>query len=313
MTSTCILCPTYRRDDTPHTPDVDPVCDVCRWRVHRDMAAVGRLHRDLAVDEVLDRDHRTVAILDALGVPTGQYRWRDPAAAVLPVGAVAGRSGQPVVSGTREPSVPIDLDRIDLTAPARHGTVHDPYHDQIGHISTATVLDSWAYALRAALFATERRPDGSVDALVRWFLTGAPVSRLDTACTRYAAVTDLAGEIRRLCTALRDAAGESEPPPQVLWGVPCRRCKEVSRLVREDLYVACRKCGLLLTLIEYRAWTAQEARRHTPPARPSAQDEAPPAAPVDDGTAEPDRHATSAPVPYDNAAGDPRPHDPDLA
>ncbi|MEU4218103.1 hypothetical protein [Actinoplanes sp. NPDC026623] len=259
--STCICCAVYRPDATPHTPTDGPVCAVCRRRLHRDVAAIGRLHHDLTTPEPVEGDQRLIEVVGDDGTPTGERRWADPAAALLPVGAISARSGQPIVTGTRDPVTPVDLDTVDLTAPANHTTVQDPHHDQIGHISAATILDSWCHALHVAVFPLDRRPDATVAALVSWLTGGWAESRLDTACSQYPAVADLAGEIRRLCGAMRGAAGEIEPKPQVLWGVPCRRCNLASGLVRDEEYIECGNCQLLLTDAEYRAWLTKAAKR----------------------------------------------------
>ncbi|MEU7905338.1 hypothetical protein [Actinoplanes sp. NPDC049118] len=259
--TTCICCAIFRPDATPRTPTDGPVCAVCRWRLRRDVVAIGRLHRDLTTPELVDGDRRLVEVVDDEGNPTGMHRWADPAAAVLPVGAVPARSGQPIVTGTRAHSTPIDLDTIDLIAPANHVTVHDPYNDQIGYISAATILDSWCRALHVTVFPFEPRPDATVPTLVSWLTGGFPESRMDSVCSQYPAIPDLAGEIRRLCIAMRGAAGETELKPQVLWGVPCRRCNLVSHLLRDEEYIECGNCQLLLTDAEYRTWVAEATKR----------------------------------------------------
>lgn len=266
MTDTCVCCPIYRPNATAHTPTTGPVCGPCRSRMHRDAFAVPRLHHDLSVGDRFDVDRRLTDVLDDRGHPTGQYRWADPIAALLPAGAVAARSGQPVVTGTRAYSTPIDIDTIDLTAPARHGAVPDEHGDQIGHLSAATLLDGWAHAFRVALFPTHSRPEPTVYALVRWLTHGAPTSRLDTACTHYPAIAGFAAELRHLCAALRGAAGETEPARQVLWAVPCPGCNKVSQLVREADYIECDACGRLLTDTDYRTWAAETARKLRPAA-----------------------------------------------
>ena len=238
------------------------MCAVCRWRLCRDVSAIDRLHYQLSGPDDLVVDRRQVAVLDEDGGVTGEVRWRDPAAAVLPAGAVASRVNATAgVSGTRNPQAPTSLDAVDLTGPARHATIHDPYHDQVGYVSAATVLDSWVRLLRVELFGHQRLPAATVGSLTDWLLAGGVVSRLEIACNRFAAVDEMTVELRDLLSALRSVAGETEPPPRRYLGVPCRGCNVVSQLVQEGDYIECEHCQLLLNPDELQQWLTTAAQR----------------------------------------------------
>lgn len=238
------------------------VCEVCRWRLCRDVSTIARLHYQLSGPEDLVADRRQVAVLDEAGLATGELRWRDPAASAMPAGAVSSRVNATAgVSGTRDPQAPTSLDVVDLTGPAVHATIHDPFGDQIGHLSAATVVDSWVRLLREELFGHERLPSATVDDLTDWLLAGGSVSRLEIACNRFLAVDEMTVELRDLLSALRSAAGETEPQPRRYWGVPCRGCNTVSQLVQEDDWIECERCQLLLSPEEFQQWLTTAAQR----------------------------------------------------
>ena len=228
----------------------------------RDVSAIDRLHYQLSEPDDLVVDRRQIAVRDEDGRVSGEVRWSDPAAAVLPAGAVASRVNATAgVSGTRDPLAPISLDAVDLTGPVRHATIHDPYRDQVGYVSAATVLDSWVRLLREELFPHERLPAATVWDLTDWLVAGGAVSRLEIACSRLAAVDEMTIELRDLLSALRSVAGETEPPPRRYLGVPCRGCNVVSQLVQEGDYVECERCQLLLNPDEFQQWMATAAQR----------------------------------------------------
>jgi hypothetical protein len=258
----CLCCPVYRPQLKPRWANVPSVCEVCRWRLCRDVSAIDRLHYQLAGPDDLVADRRQVAVLNGAGLATGELRWCDPAAAVLPAGVVASRVNATAgVSGTRDPQAPISLDVVDLIGPAVHATIHDPFGDQVGYLSAATVLDSWVRLLREELFGHERLPGATVGSLADWLVAGGAVSRLEIACSRFLAVVDMTVELRDLLSALRSVAGETEPQPRRYWGVPCRGCNTVSQLVQEDDFVECERCQLLLNPEEFQQWLTTAAQR----------------------------------------------------
>lgn len=268
----CVLCLLYRPEQPPRRPDQPPVCDGDRRRLDRDLAAIAAMHQRLAEPGPVEHDRRWYRALDADGNPTGQIRRNDPVAALLPAAPVRPRSGQPIVSGTRTPGAPIDLDTLDLTAPARNGTVHDPHRDQTGHLPVATELDQWVRDWRDVLWPDASLPQPDVDALVWWLQAG-----LDDACTWHPAIDEFARDVRRLRGVLRGALGETDPRPQVLWGVTCRGCDE-PQLVRHpgDTWIECDGCGRLYTETEYRDRLTEAAGRvaHNWPAQRAVEETA---------------------------------------
>lgn len=195
-------------------------------------------------------------------------RARDPLAFILPAGPVPGASGAPRVSGTAEPSSPLNLDVwAMLTGPLqwdrttrgyvrRPETVHDERGDQVGPVGVAWVLDAWCGDWADYRGKGERRPTERVHFQVAWL-----ANRLDWACDEHPAVDDFAAELRGILRTLRRLTGQQEPRPQLCEGVPCRRCdlKTLYRLPG-DTYIECDPqrryggCGLLLTEAEFRQW-----------------------------------------------------------
>ncbi|MFG1872174.1 hypothetical protein [Micromonospora arborensis] len=112
MPDDCVLCRVYRPDSQPRRPDRMPVDEGCRHRFDRHLADVGDLTAELLDQQT--RDHAYHGRVDG-----------DSVAALGGAGPIRARSGQPVVSGSRERALPIDADLIDLMAPARAGTVRD--------------------------------------------------------------------------------------------------------------------------------------------------------------------------------------------
>jgi hypothetical protein len=238
----CILCRVYRPDGQPrHAADV---CPADRARLERDLLAIPGLFRRVVDGEDPVSDHRWHEVVDADGQPTGQLRRRDPVAGLLPVGAVAARVHQASVTGSRDAPLPIDVDAVDLTAPARSvGAATGDARDQIGYLPVATVLDSWARHFRDCLRPGFRLPRPDVDSLVAFL----DRHLLDAVEALPAVLPSFAGDLRALGSALRHILQENEPVPQPLLGVRCRRCRTMSTLVPWPTgeYVECRACGQL--------------------------------------------------------------------
>jgi hypothetical protein len=210
-------CICRRRD-----PEYGQVCPACRSSLAGWLREVAHLYADL-----LDRD-------DVLR-SSGGYGW---------------------VSGTHEAPVPIRLDATDLTMPARGGAVVDADHDQIGHLSIAAVLDSWADDWRMHRRRGEGPPEPVVPALCRWL-----EDRLEDACDDHPAIADFADELRGIRTALYGVLGLFDVP-DFKHGVPCRSCDSLTLVqfspseFMATNWVECTTCGLLLNDEEYAVWTA---------------------------------------------------------
>lgn len=253
----CVLCMVYRPDKQPRSTERPPVCEHDRSRLVRELAAVGAMHDRLVNPPPIDADRRRANVLDKQGRPTGELRWRDPVAAVLPVDSIRNGVGAPPVSGSREALVPVNLTALDLTGAARrpNPTADARAHpeDQIGRLSVATALDSWVRDWRDLLYRDHRLPVPVVPTLSAWLS-----NRIDDACDRHPIIADFAAELRDLASALRGALGETEPRPVLLDGIPCRKCDLVSLLRRPgDEYIDCDGCGLLYTEGEYREWVGR--------------------------------------------------------
>lgn len=182
----------------------------------------------------------------------------------LPAGPVRAPNGSARVSGSRDAPVPVSLDLVDLTLPARPGS-RAPHargvlgydDDQIGWLSVATELDTWVRDWRTYPRCPGTvAPEPTVTAMVRWF-----VGRLDWACDEHPAVDEFAGDVRRLLAACRRVVGDVEQRPEYLDGVPCSGC-DLMALYRErgSKYRAeCGGCGKLYTDEEYERWIGMMA------------------------------------------------------
>lgn len=177
--------------------------------------------------------------------------------ALLP--AVLGRqdSAGERVSGSREAPVPLELEVVDLLAPARastrrlyaRGLLGD--EDQVGTLSVATILDTVVGDWRAHRARGERQPPPMVGALAGWLLT-----RLDDACDDYPLVGDSFGEIRELMAAVRAQLRLKRHIERL--PAPCPTCDTLA-LYREvdphrgaSGWVECGGCHRLWSEDEYR-------------------------------------------------------------
>lgn len=202
----------HRRD-----PREGRVCEGCRSRLAGWLAELPHLYADLlARDDVLRSE-----------------------------------GGHGHVSGTHDAPVPIRVDAVDLTLPAR-GSVSDTGHDQVGHLPTASVLAAWADDWRTARNQREGRPDPQVRVLCRWL-----GDRLDWATAHHPAISDFATELGDVRRALYGVLGLFDIPDYKR-GVPCRSpACEALHLVQQNgsPYVECLSCGRLYTQGEYTEWT----------------------------------------------------------
>jgi hypothetical protein len=179
----------------------------------------------------------------------------------------SGSTG-PRVSGSHEPPLPLRIDALDLTMPARAGTVHDDHGDQVGHPAVATVLDQWVDDWRGTRATGEGRPAPTVPALVGWLTV-----RLDWACESHPAVDEFVAEMRRLRSILRAVSGDAPARPQRLT-LPCQDCNQLAlvRVVaREVRPVCCRACGRSWSENEYAEWVGVLAHAVRVPATDDAR------------------------------------------
>lgn len=126
-----------------------------------------------------------------------------------------------------------------------------PAGDQIGHISVAAVLDSWAVWWVAARNRGERMPVPTVAALHGWLR-----ERLGWACDEFEGVDGFDAELRHLRGALRGVLNLVEPRPQLM-DQPCPGCGYLTLIRRpgENLIDCDREqCKRVYTLDEYAAW-----------------------------------------------------------
>ncbi|GAA0738662.1 hypothetical protein Drose_04295 [Dactylosporangium roseum] len=212
----CPAC--WRRD--PHTPQL---CGVCRSRFRTWLVEIPDLHAQLLAEE-----------------PSG----------------IAGQRAGGRVSGSKERPLPIRVDPLDLTGPARHVWLLG--EDQVGYESVASVLDFWVRDWREARGGLERLPEPSVPVLAAWLLR-----RADDAMDAHPAVDECFEDVRRVHGALRAQLGLVDPRPEYLDGVPCKRCGAATlwRVPGSDYASECAipTCKGLLTEDEYAAWTSEVA------------------------------------------------------
>jgi hypothetical protein len=165
----------------------------------------------------------------------------------------SGNAG-PRVSGSREAPLPLRVDALDLTMPARGGTVHDMHGDQTGHIAVASILDQWVEDWRDHRGKGERRPEPpSVIVLTDWL-----GKRLDDACHDHPAIDEFAADMRRLRRTLRMVTGDGPVRPERLTG-PCPGCDQLT-LVKDDGDIRCRACWVALSQDEYDQWVGALVR-----------------------------------------------------
>lgn len=168
----CVTCPVLRPADAPRIPDDGPVCNGDQRSLRTYLSEIPDLYAQLD--------------------------------------ATPGRSSAEKVSGSREAPLPLRVDPLDLTMPARQASAEVKYRgdwshlggdpDQVGHLSVATELDFWVTDWRAWRDRGEHPPDPTVSALTHWLLV-----RLDD-CWTHPAVVEFAGAVQRLVKMLRAIA-----------------------------------------------------------------------------------------------------------
>lgn len=241
----CVLCPVYHPSSERHAPDRFQTCPYGRRRLERDRLAV------LSMFNRLDGFPGEQIVDDRVG-PDG--RPRDMISLLLPMAVTPSASKKPSVSGSKERQLPINVQIVDLMAPATWGPLKQG-HDQVGVISVATMLAQWIERWQALY-----EPDSKFFAVYAGTLMNWIGYRLERFADHDPNIDMFAEGLLHLKSQLRTALGEQEPKPIVMWGVPCRRCDQVSTLVLDpedpDYYRECsdKDCGLLMTEDDYKAW-----------------------------------------------------------
>lgn len=243
----CVLCSHYHPHSEPHPPDRGQACPSGRRRLENEVLTLRSSYRRL-----LEQNQGNEALIpDPKELPP-EREWgaADPTNRDLPAATVPSPSKQPAVSGSRERQIPL-TDVADLTAAARTGSVRDPYGDQQGRHSVATMLNEWIGSWHEAFFPQHRRPAPTVEAMLGWLLG----VRLELVSDAEPAIADFAAEVAELNAVILYHLGEIPPKRQPMWGVPCPRCDLMSQLTLDpqdpDKYRECANCGKLMTAHEY--------------------------------------------------------------
>lgn len=174
------------------------------------------------------------------------------------------RPGGVYVTGSHEAPLPLRVDALDLTMPARAGTVRDPYGDQVGHVPVASELDQWVDDWREHRGKGERRPEPpTVTVLASWL-----AKRLADACADHPAIDEFAADMHRIVNTLRAATGDTPSPPQRL-PTPCSYCDQLTLVrvpARDVRPICCRACGRSWSEEEYAEWAGELAHAVSVPA-----------------------------------------------
>jgi len=186
---------------------------------------------------------RTATDLDAVGTlyPHLLDALAHPPAGILTAGPIPGRSNHTRVSGTPAPAVPIDIDLLDLTAPARART-----EPETGLLSVATVLDAWVTDWRHQRGLRERRPDQHAAELAAWL-----TNRLPWATTNHPRIGQFAVDIGQLHNQVTRVLGLTELVHRLPAACPTCDRKALTRHNGHDR-VECGSCGRIWTEDEYR-------------------------------------------------------------
>lgn len=272
-THTCLTCPVMHTDRDPRIPNQPPVCDGDRHTLDTWLVEIANLHADLINDEPAIVDQRRHERFGTAYLPDGHRHTfsrgltpSDPLANLGGVAPINSRSRQPSVSGSRERPIPINAAAHDLKAPARvpNLTTATIAEDQIGHLSAATILDSWVRDTRDTLWPGHHLPPATVDELAQWLR-----NRLPDICDQHPAITDLAAALRNLRGALRSTTGQIEDRPEPCTGIPCRRCDLTTLFRQPGGSVECINpdCQAVLHAEEYTDWVKtlakeQQIKRH---------------------------------------------------
>jgi Zn ribbon nucleic-acid-binding protein len=243
---TCVLCAHYHPRADPHPVDGPgrQSCEAGRRRLERELFSLKSAFRRLG-EEI-----------------SAEVGARDAVSRLLPAAPTPSPSTQPSVSGSKERQLPIDVNRVDLLLPATAGQVDDPYHDQAGHYSVATVLNAWVRIWYQRWFTAERYPRTDAISLIDWLLGVRLIRILDAEQS----IADFAQAVQELRGLLRWALRDSKPKRAQMWGVPCPRCQLTSQLSMDpedpDHYRECDNCGIMLSSAEYLQHLRDQVDKH---------------------------------------------------
>ncbi len=123
---TCLTCPVIRPESAARDPHRPPVCDGDRGLLDRWLGDINRLVAEIETPEpaIVDRrQHERFGVAYFEGGIRHTFsrgiRPSDPLAALGGVAPIDSRNSQPSVTGSRDRALPVNTNRIDLTAPAR--------------------------------------------------------------------------------------------------------------------------------------------------------------------------------------------------
>ena len=211
----CVVCPVLHPTDKPHVYDRANVCESCRARIVTD----------------LDRIPDLTALLPAAFPKTSRPQTNGSKIRSTP------QSSEPINWSPYDLTLPADQRKRELLARAALGLDTD----QIGDLSVATILDTWARDF--ASIRDEHLPEANVYALCRWL-----ADRTEWACDHHPAVDEYADEI---CALARTVASVGRIDHTK--GEKIGRCPAVLRdetrcaaPLRVDPYVdqiQCGRCG----------------------------------------------------------------------
>lgn len=233
----CVIDYQKRESDTQ-------VCDGCRRRLGENLRELVDAYAILATEE------RMMA-MDA--------------------GPVPGQAAGERVSGTGEPTVPANLDRLDLLASARAGNLRAHVRGllgddtQIGHLPIATQLATWVRDWHTQPWMRgDQTPQLAVSSMVSWFLIW-----LEDACDNHPAIDEFASDVDLMLWACRALAKDKPQRREVLKAVPCST-PDCDGLLLHDpssqYWAECCLCHRLWTEPEYREWVGLVAAHATRPA-----------------------------------------------
>ena len=189
-----------------------------------------------------DRDNVRFRLQD-FGRLYGQLR-------AMPATAILGKSLSPRVGGTPEPSVPVDLDRLDMLARARHLASPSSWsEDQIGHAPYEQTLALWAQDWAEIL--GHHSPKAEVGAQLVWLK-----DRLPWGFDNFVEVGNFVAWINKAVAEIKEKLG-LRSYRKIYQGI-CKSCDQASTIVREsgDPYAICsfNDCGRLYSLDELEDW-----------------------------------------------------------
>jgi hypothetical protein len=268
---TCAVC-----HDPERPAEIGQACRRCWARMAAALRPLGipALIQDLASLGYVARDRRDPDRRDEHGEEWPHF---DQIANALPAGPINSRAWSARVSGSATPPIPIRIDPVDLTGPARPATwtlyargLLGLDDDQIGTLSVATILwravAEWAAALGHAELEL---PRPTVPIMCAWLR-----ERLDWACEHHPRIADFADELRELQGVLLAANGLIEAPPKLM-EARCPSCGNLGlHQAHDEAHIECATCpAVVLSPAEYadyaRTLIAAELTRRHPPMPPT--------------------------------------------